>query len=144
MQLQILRSAQDMLQVRPLWERLASGEHTTLFQRFELNWLAAKLFAGREVPFIVCARASYGEAIIPAVVRETFGAASIRLLGEELFDYRNFLHEGDDDILRSALIVLADLRQSLDITAFRQADTRSLPPEFTLSFFTMAPGIRHR
>ena len=144
MQLQILRSAQDMLQVRHVWERLASREHTTLFQSFDLNWLAARVFAGREAPFIIYARASYGEAIIPAVIREADGGASIRLLGEELFDYRNFLHDGDDEVLRSALIVLADLRQSLDITAFRQADTRALPAEFALSFFTMAPGIRRR
>lgn len=144
MQLQILRSARDMFKIRPLWERLASREHTTLFQSFELNWLAAHLFAEREAPFIVHARASYGEAIIPAVIRESNGVASIRLLGEELFDYRNFLYEGDDEVLRSALIVLADLRQSLDITAFRQSDTNALPPELTLSFFTMAPGIRRR
>lgn len=144
MQLQILRSAQDMLQVRPLWERLASRENVTLFQRFELNWLAAKLFAGREAPFIVYARASYGEAIVPAVLRHEDGVASIRLLGEELFDYRNFLHDGSDEILRSVLIVLGDLRQALDVTAFRQPDIHSLPSEFALSFFTMAPGIRRR
>src|SRR5690348_6133190 len=106
-----------MQQLRPLWEHLCAAQPHTIFQDFELNLLAARMFAGREAPYIVCAETSYGMAIVPAVVRSrepAFGLGglkegSLRLLGEELFDYRRFLCQGDPEILRHALAALAPL-----------------------------------
>jgi hypothetical protein len=68
-----------------------------VFQRFDLNLLAAERFAAREKPYVVSAEPSGGAAIVPAVLRHSDG--SIRLLGEELFDYRAVLHKGDDAVL---------------------------------------------
>ena len=143
LQLQILRSAQEIWRLQPVWERLRRHHHT-IFQEFDWNLLAARMFADREAPHVIYAHASFGEAIIPAVLRHGNGGTEIGLLGEELFDYRNFLSAGDEDVLRSALAHLADLKQPLRITALRQGDCEALPPELSLNRFTVAPGIRHR
>lgn len=133
-----------MLQLCPLWERLCSSSQTTIFQDFEFNRLAAEMFGEREAPYVICAQASYGEAIIPAALCECEGTPCVRLLGEELFDYRNFLHAGEDEVLRSALGVLAELGRPLQVTAVRQRDAQSLPRELPFSPFTSAPGIRRK
>ena len=80
----IATTAQELLQLRPLWEELTTDSGCTIFQNFELNLLAAKMFAGREVPHVVCVMNNNGIAIIPAVIR--LRDVVIRLLGEELFD----------------------------------------------------------
>ncbi|HWG88533.1 MAG TPA: hypothetical protein VN679_12185, partial [Candidatus Acidoferrales bacterium] len=98
LQLQILRSAQEIARLRPIWERLGR-EHHTIFQEFDWNLLAARMFAGRETPHVIYAHASFGEAIIPGVLRQANGIAELGLLGEELFDYRNFIFAGDEDVL---------------------------------------------
>src|SRR5262249_22461706 len=67
--IKILTSADELLQARPMWESLCATGNHTVFQSLELNVLAALMFSAREEPFIVCAEASYGSAIIPAVVR---------------------------------------------------------------------------
>jgi CelD/BcsL family acetyltransferase involved in cellulose biosynthesis len=117
---------------------LAAGHHT-IFQSFDLNLLAARMFAGREQPFVVCAEASYGCAIIPAVVRPA--DASLRLLGDELFDYRCFLHQGDPEILRVALGKLAERGLPLEVVAIRERETAVLPQELLLAPFCSAPAV---
>lgn len=99
-----------------MWECIRPA---TIFQHFDLNLLAARLFAGREEPFIVCAEASYGAAIIPAAIRRD---GSLSLLGEELFDYRCFLHRGDPEVLRQAIAELAQLGRPLEVKALRKVD----------------------
>jgi hypothetical protein len=143
LQLQILRSAQEIACLRPIWERLGR-EHHTIFQEFDWNLLAARMFAGRETPHVIYAHASFGEAIIPGVLRQANGIAELGLLGEELFDYRNFIFAGDEDVLRSALAHLADLNRPLRITAMRRHDCEDFPAELALTRFTVAPGIRRR
>lgn len=143
LQLQILRSAREIWLLQPVWERLRR-DHGTIFQEFDWNLLAARIFADREEPYVIYARASFGEAIVPAVLRHRNGGTELGLLGEELFDYRNFLFSGDDEVLRTALAQLADLKQPLRVTALRQSDCQALPPELSLSRFTVAPAIRHR
>lgn len=142
LQLQILRSAQEIWRLQPVWERLRRDHHS-IFQEFDWNLLAARIFANREAPHVIYAHASFGEAIIPAVLRRRSGGTEIGLLGEELFDYRNFLFAGDEDALRSALAHLADLKLPLRVTALRQSDCEALPSELSLNRFTVAPGIRH-
>jgi len=138
-----------MQQLRPLWEHLRAAQPHTIFQDFELNLLAARMFAGREAPYIVCAETSYGMAIVPAVVRShepAFGLGgvkegSLRLLGEELFDYRRFLCQGDPEILRQALAALAPLSLPLEVTALRACDCAQIEGALPLLQFCSAPAV---
>lgn len=129
-----------MLRIRPLWESLYAGGRYTLFQNFELNMLAARMFAEREEPYVVCAESEQGAAIVPASVRRSDG--TLRLLGEELFDYRAFLHRGDDAVLRAALGALAELGHPLEIVALRGSERSVVIDELGLFPFAAAPGVR--
>lgn len=141
LRVEVLRSAQELCRLRPAWEKLAVAGDTTIFQDFGWNLLAARMFDGREAPCVIWAHNSCGEAIIPAVLRHDDGRRSVRLLGEELFDYRTFLHAGDDAVLRCALGRLAELGCPLQITALRQSDVDSVSACPGLEPFTAAPGI---
>jgi len=110
-----------------------------MFQDFDWNLLAARIFAHREQPLVVCAEASYGIAIIPAVRRHSNG--SLRLLGEELFDYRSFLHIGDESVLRAALSALAETQKSLEVVAVRECDCRPWMEDLDLVPFTVSPSV---
>lgn len=137
-QITIAKSAHDMADLRPLWESL--GRHGTIFQNFHWNLLAFTMFAGREEPFVVCARASYGVAIVPAAVRHS--DSSLRLLGEELFDYRSFLHTGDQQVLACALAQLAVLQRPLEVVAVRDQERPAAAGGLPLFPFSAAPAVR--
>jgi CelD/BcsL family acetyltransferase involved in cellulose biosynthesis len=138
----LCNSPEDLLQFRPLWESMCSGDSYTLFQKFDLNLLAARTFAAREQPVVICAEASYGAAIIPAVISTSQNC--LRLLGEELFDYRSFLHEGDPGVLQSALATLAEQGLPLKITAVREEDCAAFSGILPLSPFCCAPAVLPR
>ncbi len=125
--------------MRSPWQSLCAGGQHTLFQDFDWNLLAAQTFS-HEKPFVVYAEASYGVAIIPAVFRST--DLTVRMLGEELFDYRSFLHQGDETILRSALAALSQLGRRLEIVAVRESDRLPVMQELQLTPFINAPSIR--
>lgn len=133
-------SAREIEKLRPLWESLYLQRRVSFFQDFELNLLAAGQFADREELFVISAESSYGAAIVPAVRRLHDGA--LRLLGEELFDYRGFLHDGDEEVLRSALAALADAGAPLEVLAVRECDRLALMDELELLPFTAAPAIQ--
>jgi CelD/BcsL family acetyltransferase involved in cellulose biosynthesis len=135
----VCRSAKEMSRLRRLWESLCAEKNYTVFQRFDLNLLAAKRFANREEPYIVHAESSNGAAVIPAVRRHRDG--TIRLLGEELFDYRMILHGGEDEVLRAALVALAELGRPLEIVALREDDRNVVTDELQLLPFAAAPGV---
>ena len=135
----ILASAEDLQPLRPVWEALCADCYYTIFQSFELNLLAARMFASREQLLVVCAEASYGTALIPAVVRHADGP--LRLLGEELFDYRCFLHQGEPEILRRALSILAERELPLEIVAMREREVIAVPRELPLLPFCGAPMV---
>jgi CelD/BcsL family acetyltransferase involved in cellulose biosynthesis len=135
----VCTAAEDMLQLRPLWERLWKSGHCTVFQDFRINLLAAERFAGREQPYVICAKSPNGVAIVPAALRHS--DHSIRMLGEELFDYRCFLHNGDDEALRLALAALTQLQRPLEIVAMREVDRGSVPGELELLPFCAAPAV---
>lgn len=139
--LTILRTARELGILRPLWESLYRNGHYTVFQNFLWNILALAAFSGREQPCVVCAEASYGAAIVPAVLRRR--GRSLRLLGEELFDYRCFLHRGDDEVLRSALSALAPLTAPLEIVAVRRSDWNPVFDGLQHERFTASPAV-HR
>lgn len=134
----ICASVGEFLQIRPKWEEIVKGGQFTIFQNFDLNLLAAQMFADREQPHIICAETPNGAAIIPAVLRHADN--SIRLLGEELFDYRCFLHCGNREALRSALSHLAQLQRPLEIVAVRESE-RTTMEGFTVLPFSAAPSI---
>ena len=131
-------SAQQIEKLRPLWESLYLQRRVTFFKNFELNLLAARQFTDREEPFVISAESSYGAAIVPAVRRLHDG--SLRLLGEELFDYRGFLHD-DEEVLRSALAILAEAGAPLEVLAVRECDRVPLMDELELLPFTVAPAV---
>lgn len=141
LRIEVLRSAQEMYRLRPVWEKLAAAGDTTIFQDFGWNLLAAQMFSEREAPYVIWAHSSCGEAIIPAVLRRDDAGEGLRLLGEELFDYRTFLHAGDDAVLSCALGRLAECACPLQITALRQSDVDSVSACPGLEPFTAAPGI---
>jgi CelD/BcsL family acetyltransferase involved in cellulose biosynthesis len=136
----VCTSADELLWLRPLWEQLLSGGNSTVFQDFKWNLLAAERFANREQPYVVCAESSNGAAIVPAVLRKSDN--SLRLLGEELFDYRCFLHSGEDDALSAALAVLSDLGRPLEVVAMREADRNAVIDQLQLVPFVAAPAVR--
>jgi hypothetical protein len=135
----VCRSAEEMLCIRQLWESLYASARYTVFQNFDLNLLAAARFAEREEPYVVCAESERGVSIIPAALRRSDG--TIRLLGEELFDYRTFLHRGDDEVLRAALASLSEFGRPLEIVAMRQCDRSLVMDELELHPFAAAPGV---
>lgn len=128
-----------MLRIRPLWEALLTAGDYTVFQAFDLNLLAATRFAEREEPYVICAESSAGAAIVPAALRYSNG--SIRLLGEELFDYRTSIHAGDETVLRAAFGVLGELGRPMEIVAVRDADRNAAVDELELVPFAAAPGV---
>ncbi len=139
----VCTSSEELLRLRPLWDSLYSSGRYTVFQDFWLNVLAAERFSHREQPYVVCTESSNGAAIVPAVLRHS--DHSIRLLGEELFDYRCFLHSGDDQVLRVALAALSSLGRPLEIVAMREADSgmsQTVINELQMLPFAAAPGVR--
>lgn len=135
----IAANARELFQFRPLWEELASDRACTIFQNFDLNLLALLMFSSREAPHILCVTGNHGIAIVPAVIR--LRDRTIRLLGEELFDYRSFLRAGDDEVLRVALGELARLQMPLEIVAMRE-DSIARVPELCCTPFAGAPVVR--
>ena len=140
LQITVARTAQEMAGLRPLWDSLCVRGRFTIFQDFHWNLLAFTMFAGREEPCVVCAKASYGIALVPAVVRHSDGC--LRLLGEELFDYRGFLHQGDDAVLACALAELAALERPLEVLALREHDRKAVFDGLQLLPFSAAPAVR--
>jgi CelD/BcsL family acetyltransferase involved in cellulose biosynthesis len=137
--LKVYTSAQELEKFRGAWQSLCSGGQGTIFQNFDWNLLAARTFT-HEKPFVVHAETSYGQAIIPAVFRST--DQTVRLLGEELFDYRGFLHQGDESVLRSAVAALSQLGRRFELVAVRAIDRRPVMQELQLTPFTLAPSIK--
>ena len=144
----ICSSVWELEKLRSRWESICDESRYTIFQDFDWNLLAARIFHDREPPFVVCAETSYGLAIIPAVRRKLDG--TLRLMGEELFDYRTFLFRGDnsDSLLRIALSALAQTQQCLEIVAVREPERMTLrgsqnPAKnlLTLLPFTDAPLV---
>jgi hypothetical protein len=58
-----------------------------------------------------------------------------------LFDYRTFLHTGDDEVLRGALGVLAEFGRPLEIVALRESDRSAVNDELQIVPFAGAPGV---
>lgn len=135
-------SSRELEQLGPLWKSIHQNGQGTLFQDFDLNLLAARQFGHREEPLVVSAESSYGVAIVPAVRRRADG--SLRLMGEELFDYRSFLCDGDENVLRPALAALAQAGNRLEAIAVRECDRLAVMDELELLPFTASPSVNRK
>ena len=116
----IARTCADLESLRGLWGSLYRPENQTLFQSFDWNLLAARVFAGRNALNVVAVEEIDGAAIIPACV----SGEGVRLLGEELFDYRDTLSGGAGSALTAAWKSLADARLPLHVTALLGDEAR--------------------
>ena len=109
---------QEIASLRPLWEALHASGDSTVFQSFQWNRIAARVFGRRERPFVVAAETDSGAAIIPAAL--SAGERRLTLLGDQLFDYRDVLWAGDPDALYLAWERIAQLGTPLEVTAVRR------------------------
>ena len=131
-----------MRRLEPLWNRLLRQQHHTIFQLFSWNRLAAEVFRDRLTPHIVCVENDAGAAIIPAAIHHISG--QLEPLGETLFDYRDVLHAGDDDVLRAAWQELARIRRSLRVVSLQDEAARDRWSDFHFHAFANAPQVdRH-
>ena len=139
----ICSSVWELEKLRAPWNAICREGRHTIFQDFDWNLLAARIFSDREVPFTVCVEASYGLVIIPTVRRRD---RTLHLLGEELFDYRTFLHHGEssESLIRTALLTLAQTQECLEVVAVRGPDRWSVMDELDLIPFTEAPMVDRR
>lgn len=132
----LIRNHHELEEIRPLWEYLYSSGNYTIFQSFEWNRLAARIFGERESPVVVAVGCENGAAIIPACAN---GSGGLSLLGETLFDYRGVLHAGDPAVLEDAWRMLASESGDCKFTAHREGMVVS-HPGVELSEFVGAPA----
>ena len=135
----IHRTAEEITRLKPVWDKLRLAHPSTIFQDFDWNMLAARSFTETEAPFVVYAESEQGAAIVPAVIRHS--DSSLRLLGEEMFDYRAFLHSGDEETLCAALASLAETGCAMEVVAMRECDCVPGLADFSRSRFSAAPWL---
>ena len=107
----IARTAQEMEPLQGAWQALSAPY--TIFQRCDLNLLAARHFADCQPPLVIYCENDLGAAIIPACI--DVSRQRISLLGEELFDYRGLLSAGDESALHEAWQTLIDFAGEHDL-----------------------------
>ncbi len=139
LRIEIIRSVQALQPLRHAWDRLYQGGKYTIFQSASWNLLAARIFADRAHPMIIHAESENGAAIIPACV----AGGCIYFLGDVLFDYRDTMSAGDEEVLRRAWQQVAAEHWPLSVTAIhgQQAPTWERLG-FSLRTFANAPGVR--
>jgi CelD/BcsL family acetyltransferase involved in cellulose biosynthesis len=89
----------------------------TVFQSFEWNLLAARAFR-REMPYVVATESGSESVLVPA----SLSTEGLSLIGEALFDYRDWLGT-DDALCCEALRQLSTLSCPLDVTALNGSET---------------------
>ena len=135
----VAHSASEMERIAPLWNDLLKTQAHTIFQRFSWNRLAVEVFRDRATPHVVWVECDAGAAIIPAALHHT--TSQIELLGDALFDYRDILHGGDDEILRLAWQEVARCGKSLCVVALEESAARQRWPDFACAPFARAPEV---
>jgi CelD/BcsL family acetyltransferase involved in cellulose biosynthesis len=137
MGLKVARSCAEIDRLRAAWDGLFKPP-LSLFQSFRWNRLAAQIFADREEPYFVFAESDSGAAIVPAVI--DVASRSIRLAGERLFDYRDYLARGDAEPLRAAWQHVSELNLPLAVCAIYRPDApvwNCMPK----AFYSRAPRL---
>ena len=106
LRVEVVRSGSELGKLRGVWESLWNQVPAlTIFQSFIWNRVAASCFCRREQPFVVHVENSNGAALLPAAVN--CSARQTSLLGEKLFDYRDFLQTGDGRLTENAELINA-------------------------------------
>jgi CelD/BcsL family acetyltransferase involved in cellulose biosynthesis len=137
----VARTSSEIEHLRPAWEALhAASDRVTLFQSFTWNQVAARVFADRLQPFVVCAESDAGIVLIPGAI--SCPARRLEFLGDALFDYRDVLAIGDPEVQRAAWERVARLGVPLSVCALRGQPGAGLWAEFEPRFFVHAPEIR--
>ena len=135
----IAHSASDMDCIAPLWNDLLTTQSHTIFQHFSLNRLAAEVFRDRLTPHVVSVESDGGAAILPAAINHASG--QVEIIGEALFDYRDVLHTGDDEILRLAWQEVARYGKHLCVVALEESAARERWPDFSVVPYANAPQV---
>jgi CelD/BcsL family acetyltransferase involved in cellulose biosynthesis len=138
LRMNIACSASEMDRIEPLWKELLRQQEHTLFQSFAWNRLAADVFRERITPCVVWAESEAGAAIIPAALNHA--AERMELLGDALFDYRDVLCVGDDELLRLAWHRVAACGRPLHVVSVTNR-ARDRWQDFQLSPFANAPRV---
>lgn len=136
----IARTPQEISQLRYLWDKLASQSPATMFQSFAWNYAAACMFSDREAPFVIYAESEHGAALIPAAT----SGNRLTLLGETLFDYRNILSSGDEQVVHAAWSRAAQLGFKFSAGALRADANFAAWGGFDVSRFYGAPQVTPR
>jgi CelD/BcsL family acetyltransferase involved in cellulose biosynthesis len=122
-----------------LWNEILRQQDHTMFQTFAWNRLAAELFRDRQQACVVWAESDRGAAIIPAAIHRANG--TVELLGDALFDYRDVLCAGDDELLRLAWEQVAAYGKPLHVVSLRGRAANSRWQDFPRSPFANAPQV---
>jgi len=128
-----------MLAMRPAWDSLARDAGHTIFQSFDWNHAAARIFATVQMPFVVMAESDSGLAIIPACIDVL--AQRLSFLGEELFDYRHPISSGSDSVLSEAWRAVGDFGAKHGLGFGSHSVRGEVASFFCLVPFTSAPCI---
>ena len=121
-----------------LWRSLYRPDVHSLFQSFEWNLLASRIFRA-EAPCAVAVEDGNGAAILPACMAD----GRLSFLGDSLFDYRDLLADSSD-CAAAAWLQLAALEAPFHLTALRgdDAEIRWKRMGFPVSPFVNAPLVR--
>jgi CelD/BcsL family acetyltransferase involved in cellulose biosynthesis len=135
----IARTHQEISKLRYVWDKLEQQHPATIFQSFAWNYTAACSFTDREAPFIIYAESDNGAALIPAAIDQT--QSRLTLLGEALFDYRDVLSAGDEQVLHSAWNRASQLGLKFSAGAIRADGNVAGWEGFDVSGFYGAPRV---
>ena len=138
----VARSPGEMEQLKSAWQTLHHAGAQTIFQSFEFNQLAAKIFAEREAACVIFVETENGMAIIPAAIARE----RVTLLGEEMFDYRDVLLAGDREALSLAwlkVFEIADVaRLPFGMKGVPASSSGFDKNHFDRTFFANAPEVK--
>jgi CelD/BcsL family acetyltransferase involved in cellulose biosynthesis len=138
----VARTVDEIAGLRHQWERLHNISPATIFQSFTWNATAARVFADREHAHVVYDESDAGSALIPAAIDSN--RRRISLLGETLFDYRDVLGAGDEQVLKSAWSRVAQNGLRFSAGALRNDSPLSVWKDFELTRFYGAPLVSPR
>ncbi len=136
----IAKTHHEISKLRYLWEALERRQPATMFQSFAWNQTAAAAFSDREAPFVIYSETDHGAALIPAATTRD----RLSFLGETLFDYRDVLAAGDEQVLHSAWNRAANLDLKFSSGAVRSDSNFTNWSGFDVSRFYGAPRVSPR
>lgn len=133
----IARNLHEIARLGYFWDKLPAA---TMFQSFDWNATAARVFRDREAPYIVYAESDSGRALIPAAIHQD----RLSLIGETLFDYRDVLSDGDERVLHSAWHRASQKQWMFSAGALRQDTKVPRWRGFNVANFYGAPYVSAR